>query len=84
MRSHKTTTKSKTYILLSRGKFHSRNRLVEVRKKFGFRTKYSDRCFVCNHKFEDGEMLYLATSGAKGSKNCFVCKKCAERINKEN
>lgn len=36
-------------------------------------------CFVCNHKFDDSERIYLAT--VLGDKNRIVCEHCAKRIN---
>lgn len=83
MRFHKTTVKKKTYNLSSAGKWQTREEFVRIRKKIGLSTKDADKCFVCNHRFEDSETLYIALSGAKGTRNCFVCKKCAERINLE-
>ena len=38
------------------------------------RTKMSS-CFKCRHKFNDGEMMALASFGSKGNK--VLCRNCA-------
>ena len=36
-------------------------------------------CYLCNHKFEDGEMMALASFVGKGG-NRTLCQKCASEL----
>lgn len=45
--------------------------------------KPMNRCFWCNHKFEDGEMMAIAQP--QNELNKVLCQKCAEELlNSEN
>ncbi len=37
------------------------------------------KCFVCNHRFERDEDVFLAM--VKGHKNMFLCGGCAQKVN---
>lgn len=45
-----------------------------VREKMGLSVEHE--CFVCSHKFDDDEDIYLAI--VKGTHNRFLCNKCKD------
>jgi hypothetical protein len=37
-----------------------------------------NRCFKCNHPFDDGEMMALASMGKHGNRT--ICQQCADEL----
>lgn len=54
---------------------------IKQRKHHGLSTEKWEKCFACEHAFEDDEDIYLGSVTRRG--NIAFCKSCAEKYNTE-
>lgn len=78
----KTTTKTYEVKLFPEVWKTKHGDFIRIRKKYGMTTRQFEKCFCCEHQFEEDEIPIFIQVSEKG--NMFACQECLKKEDAEN